>query len=118
MDFTGYKIERLLPILINKTAIFLFLMCILTIFLYVAGTSQGFIDSTQLFLLRLYVIMGIFLMTASVFGMFLELSRVIKRKSPRYFLRAGGYLLLLVFATITVMASLFVIALSEGNMAT
>ena len=117
MDFSRYKIERLLPLLINKTAIFFFLMCLLTIFLYAAGTSQGFIDSTQLSLLRLYVILGIFCMTASVFGMFLELSRIIKRKSPRYLLRAGGYAFLLVFAIVTVMAALFIIALSEGNMA-
>ena len=117
MDFSRYKIERLLPILINKTAIFFFLMCLLTIFLYAAGTSQGFIDSTQLSLLRLYVILGIFLMTASVFGMFLELSRVLRRKMPRYLLRAGGYFLLLVFAILTVLVVLFIIALSDGNMA-
>ena len=115
MNLTRYRKERILPILINRTVIFFFLMCLLTLFLYVAGTAQGFIDSTQIFLLRLYVVLGFFLTTASIFGVFLDLGRFIKRKKPRYIFRAGAYLFMVFFGIVTVIAALFIIVLSEGN---
>ena len=115
MNFWRFPKEKLIPILINRTAIFFFLMCLLTIFLYAAGTAQGFIDSTQLALLRLYLVLGVFLCTSSVFGIFLEIIRVIRQKLLRYLFRALGYLFLLAFGASTVMAVLFIIALSEGT---
>ena len=115
MKLSRLRKERLLPILINRTAIFFFLMSLLTIFLYAAGTVQGFIDTTQLNLLRLYVFLGIFLAAASVFGIFLELNRAVNQKRTRYLLRASAYLFLAVFGVATIMAALFILALSEGN---
>ena len=115
MNFFKVKNDKLLPILINRTAIFFFIMCLFTIILYVAGTYQNFIDSTQLSLLNLYVILGFFLITASFFGIILEFMRMIREKKNRYLLRAGGYLLLFVFGVISILAVLFIIALSEGN---
>ena len=107
--------ERLLPILVNRTAIFFFLMCLLTIFIYASGTVQDFIDTTQLFLLRLYVVLGVFLVITSAFGMLLDLLRFARLKKPRYLLRAGGYIFLAIFGVGTVLAVLFIITLSEGN---
>ena len=115
MNFKRYRKERLLPILINRSAIFFFLMCLLTLFLYIAGTVQGFIDSTQLFLLRLYFVLGIFLTTVSLLGVLMDILRFVKRKKPRYLFRALGYLFLVLFGIITVLAVLFIIALSGGN---
>ena len=115
MRLNRLRKERLLPILINRTAIFFFLMCLLTIFIYAAGTIQGFIDSTQLALLRLYLVLGFFLSSSSLFGIFLEIIRVIRLKMTRYLFRALGYLILLAFGVATVLAVLFIIALSEGT---
>ena len=116
MRFPIYLKKKLLLILINRTVIFFFLMCLLTLLLYVAGTIQGFTDSTQLALLRLYVVLGIILTIASVCGVILVLRRFIAIRRSRYLLRAGGYLLLVVFGTLTVLAFMFVIAVSKGNL--
>ena len=115
MGFSRYLKERLLPILVNRTVVFFFLMCLLTLFLYAVGTVQDFIDSTQLSLLRLYGVLGIFLTIASVYGIALNLGRLIKNKKSRYLLRAGGYMLLVIFGFVSVMAAMFIITLSEGS---
>jgi len=110
-----YLKEKLLPILASRTVIFFFAMCLLTIFLYVAGTAQGFIDSTQFALIRLYVVLGIFLIAASACGMLLNLGRLFMHKKIRYLARAGGYILLAIFGIATVLVAMFIIAMSEGN---
>jgi hypothetical protein len=115
MEFFRIKKEKLLPILVNRTAIFFFLMCLLALFLYAAGTVQGFIDAAQLNLLRLYTVLGIFLMISSVCGLILDLRRSLKSRRAGYLLRAAGYVFLAIFAAATVMAVFFIIALSEGN---
>ena len=115
MIFSRNLKEKLLVILVNRTVLFLFLMCLLTLSLYVVGTVQGFIDSTQLALLRLYVVLGIFLAIISVFGMILALGRVLKTQKKRYLFRAGGYLFLVVFGMATVLAVMFIITVSGGN---
>ena len=107
--------EKLLPILVNRTVLFFFFLCLLTLFLYVVGTVQGFIDSTQLSLLKLYAVLGIFLTAASVYGMAVDLGRFVKAKKIRYLLRAGGYLFLVVFGAATVLAVMVIVTLSGGN---
>ena len=90
-------------------------MCVLTLFLYVAGTIQSFIDSTQLFLLNLYFILGIFLTIAAASGLVLDLNRFSSTKKTRYLLRAGGYVFLLLFGVLTVFAASVITAISDGN---
>jgi len=110
-----YLKEKLLPIMANRTVIFFFVMCLLTIFLYAAGTIQGFIDSTQFALIRLYVVLGIFLTVCSGCGMFLNLGLLFRFKKTRYLLGAGLYILLVIFGAATVLLAMFIIAISEGN---
>jgi len=115
MEFTRFSKERLLPILINRTALFLFVMSILTLFLYAAGTVQEFTDETQFALLTLYSVLGIFLTITSIAGIILDLTRFIGAKKGRYFFRAGGYLFLVIFGAVTVMAVMAIFALSGGE---
>jgi len=115
MDLSRFLKEKPLPILVNRTAIFFFVMCLVTLFLYIVGTGQGFIDSTQLSLLKLYSILGIFLVVVSVCGIALDLERFLKIKKKRYLFRAGGYLLLVAFGVSTVLAVMFIITVSRGN---
>jgi len=110
-----YLKEKLLSVLASRAAFFLFLMCLLTLFLYAAGTVQGFTDSTQLTLLKIYVALGIFLSVLSLCGMILDLRRLYKRKKIRYLFRAGIYILLLIFGAVTVLTAMFIITLSGGN---
>jgi hypothetical protein len=90
-------------------------MCLLTLLLFATGTVQDFVDSTQLSLLSFYVIMGIFLVFFSTFGMFLDIRRFLLRKKKRYLLRAGGYLLLVIFGLATVLLVIFIVFISKGN---
>ena len=115
MDTSNFVRRKLLPILVNRTALFFFVMCLVTMFLYAVGTGQGFIDSTQFSLLRLYIVLGIFLTVVSLYGIAIDLERLVKNKKKRYLLRAGGYFLLVTFGTVTVLAVMFIITLSKGN---
>jgi len=99
----------------SRAVIFFFVMCLLTIFLYAAGTAQGFIDSTQFALIRLYVVLGVFLTVTSGCGMFLDFGRLFKEKKIRYLFRAGGYIVLVLFGAATVLTAMFILAISEGN---
>ena len=112
MGFPRLPKEKLLPILVNRTAIFFFLMCLFTAFLYLAGTVQNFIDRTQLSLLSIYSVFGIVLMIASTFGMILNISRLLKTRKKRYLLRASGYVFLMLFAAVTVMMAAAITAMS------
>jgi hypothetical protein len=112
MGFSRFSKERLLPILINRTALFFFIMSVLTLFLYAAGTVQEFTDATQFTLLSLYSVLGIFLTITAISGIILDLGRFTSTKKGRYFLRAGGYLFLVVFGIVTVLAVMAILALS------
>ena len=115
MNFSPSVREKLLPILINRTVLFFFFMSLLTLFFYLAGTAQGFIDSTQFLLLRLNTIFGIFLAFTSVSGLILDLGRLIRTKRIRYLLRAGGYAFLVIFGIATVIIVSAIVAISGGD---
>ena len=107
--------EKFIPILINRTVIFFFSMCLLTLAIYAAGTIQGFVDTTQRFLLSVYVVLGIFLTFTSIGGVAVNFGRFFKIRKVRYLLRAGGYMLLMIFGSVTVLAVMFIITVASGN---
>jgi len=107
--------EKLLPLLINRTMIFIFFMCIVILFLYAIGTNQDFIDTTQHSLLRLYVVFAVFLVTTSVCGIIINIVRFLPQKKTRYLIRAGGYMLPALFGTATLLAVTFIFTLSSGS---
>ena len=115
MNFWKIPGERLIPLFVNRTVIFFFIMCVLTLFLYAAGTVQEFIDSTQLTLLNLYSVFGIILTVTAAFGVIMDLYRFTRAKKSRYIFRAGGYLLLVVFGVATVFAITVIITISGGS---
>ena len=117
MDSSRFSREKLLPILVNRATIFFLLMCLLALFLYLAGTFQEFIDSTQITLLKVYSVFGIFLTASSVSGVVISLGRMIMTKKVDYLLRAGGYLVSAIFGAATVLAAIAIIAISSGNVA-
>ena len=115
MDISHFSREKLLPILVNRTVIFFFLMCLLALFLYLAGTFQEFIDTTQITLLKVYSTLGIFLTATSISGLIIGLGRMITTKKAGYLLRASGYLALALFGTVTVLIAIAIISISGGN---
>ena len=115
MIFSKNLKEKLLPILVNRTVIFLFLMSLLTLFLHVIGTNQGFVDSTQLAILRLYSILAIFLVSTSIIGIIINIRRYLRKKKIRYIFRALTYFLLVIYGTVTVLAVMFILTLAAGT---
>ena len=107
--------EKLFPILVSRAVIFIFFLCLLTLFIYAAGTFQGFVDTTQLSLLKLYAVLGIFLAATSSCATGVNIRRFFRRKKLRYLFRAGGFFLLAIFGIITVLAVMFIISVSKGN---
>jgi hypothetical protein len=102
-------------IIVNRLAIFFFLICLLTGFLYVLGTIQGFMDDTQFFLLRIAVVFGILLTVSSVLGFFIDLGFLLAKKKIRYLGIMVFYCFLGIFGGIIASASYFIMAISVGN---
>ena len=106
---------KLFLIIVNRSVIFFFIMCVFTLFLYAAGTVQGFIDSTQFSLLSFYMAMGVLLALASMLSAFLEFGHFMRIKKKRYLFRAAGYMLLVIAAVASVLSVMFIDIISRGN---
>jgi hypothetical protein len=64
--------KPLIFLLVKRGVSFFFLMDILTVFLYAAGTAQEFTDPTQVLLLRLSVLFGLLLGCGALYGIILN----------------------------------------------
>ena len=116
MNFFRSPKDKLLSILTFGTAIILFFINLLNLILYATGTIREFVDSTQFSLLQINSVLGIFLITTSLFGIILVLVNFIRKRKVLSFLKAFGYLILVAFGTATVLAAMFIITISKGNM--
>jgi hypothetical protein len=107
--------NKLFPVLVNRIVLFFLIMCLLNLFLYIIGTIQGFMDDTQLFLLRLGVGVSIMLSLSALYGLALDLFLFFKRKSLSFIRGAGAYALLGAFGGIIAASALFIISAAGGN---
>jgi hypothetical protein len=107
--------KTVIEILVKRTVIFFLGMCFLTIFLYGVGTAQGFMDITQLLILRLIIIFGLFLGVGSVYGIFLTLWLSRKGLKIRYIGGIGGYLFLGLFGILAALIAVFIVVTAGGN---
>jgi hypothetical protein len=109
------KGKPLILSLIDRTVIFGFGCCFLTVFLYLAGTRQGITDRTQLLTIRAGVVAGFFLAGFSLYGIAVRICCFIRRPSPAYL---GGLAICLVSggfgAAIAVAGTLIAVAVG-GN---
>jgi hypothetical protein len=109
---SGFKFAAITAV---RVTVFFLFMAILTIFLYAIGTAQDFMDSTQLMLLRLTVLWGALLATASFYGFVLDIIVFIRQ---RKFRSLGGVLVYLFLGTIglaVLAGALFIITAAAGN---
>ncbi|MDR0624192.1 MAG: hypothetical protein LBG10_07155 [Treponema sp.] len=97
------------------TLFFLF-FCFFSLFLYTAGTRQGFTDKTQIFLLRLSLNLGLMLSICSVCGIGGCIPGVVRGPRLRHILTAGAYLCLGVFGVAVSLVVSFIIAAAGGNL--
>ncbi|GHV07444.1 hypothetical protein FACS189485_17830 [Spirochaetia bacterium] len=106
--------------LLHGAALFSFGICLLAVFLYLAGTGQQFMDSTQLALINLAILGGIFSALLSLYGIITDLVclfRPHREEQPQaaYIRGIAGYFFLgLTGALIAVLGTL-IAAAARGN---
>jgi hypothetical protein len=90
-------------------------LCFLTGFLYALGTRQGFMDRTQILLLRLLAALGTLLATGTAFGLNIQVVFTVLRKR----LMASGdlawFLFLGCIGLIAALGAAFILILAGGN---
>jgi hypothetical protein len=104
-----------IAILVKRAILFFFLLCVVTAFLYGIGTAQEFMDSTQLMLLRLSVVLGLSLAVGSVYGIALNFWLAFNDRKYRFFTGAGIYILLGIFGALMATLAAFIIVAAGGN---
>jgi hypothetical protein len=109
------RTESLFFMLFKGTVLFALFFCLFSLFLYAAGTRQGFTDETQIFLLRLSLNLGLVLSICSVCGIGFCLLRIFYSPHLRHILMAGAYLCLGAFGLAVSLLASFIIAASGGN---
>ena len=111
--------KALIAVLIKRIVLFLFIMSLLTLFLYGIGIAQSFMDHTQFFLLRLSRFWGLFLIIGAFYGILLETGLAVRRGGwRRLFSPLGGlvvYTLLGVWGGLLAVVSSFISAAARGN---
>jgi heme/copper-type cytochrome/quinol oxidase subunit 3 len=107
--------KRIIFTLFKGAALFFFGLCLLSLFLYAAGTRQGFTDAAQLLLLRLSRLLGLALSVCSAWGMICCVFPKFRDSRFRWILWAGACLLLCAFGAAVNLLTSFIIAASEGN---
>ncbi|AEF81964.1 hypothetical protein TREAZ_0350 [Leadbettera azotonutricia ZAS-9] len=108
---------QFLTILTCRVVIFFFSMCLITLFLYAIGTAQGFMDSTQLVLLRIAAVLGLLLLIGALYGFALDLILYIRNRWLRFLGGGGIYLVLGAFGFAAAAVAFFIIAAAGGNAA-
>jgi hypothetical protein len=109
------KKKPLIAVLVKRTVIFFFVMCLLSTFLYGIGTDQGFTDISLHLLLRIAVLLGLFLGVGSIYGLALNIWLVFRHHKFRYLFGVGGYMLLGIFGAAAAVLGLFIITVAGGN---
>jgi hypothetical protein len=115
MKFSRPRKKPIIALLVKRTVLFFFFSSIIIILLYVVGTIQGFMESTQLILLRVLAIMSIFLSIGALYGGLLDVGFLFIKHRKQSFWGIISYLLMVLFGvTVSVIAS-FMLVLVGGN---
>lgn len=115
MKFTRPQKKPLIALLVKRTVFFFFSFSLLITFLYIVGTIQGFMETTQTILLRLLVIMGIFLSIGALYGSIMDAGFILINHRRRFILGIISYLLLVMFGVTISVISSFILVLTGGN---
>lgn len=108
--------KPLLVLLVKRAVLFLTIMGGVTIFLYGVGTSQNFLEATQLGLLRLASLFGLLSAVGSLYGLALDLFFAYRLKARRFIAGAFAYALSAVFGVLVAAFSNGVLVAVAGNL--
>ena len=109
--------EKILAIVLNRIAVFFFLICLLAVFLYIIVTRQGFLDETQFLLLRLAALSGVLLLISAIIGLIADIVFFIIAGRKRYLIGFFFFIFLAIAGGIFAYAANFIIMVSSGNAA-
>jgi hypothetical protein len=109
------KNKPFIAILVKRTAFFFFSLSALTVFLYAIGTAQEFMDSTQLLLLRMSVVLGLCLAMDSIYGLVLNLWFFIKKRKIKLFGNSVFYIITGTLGAALAAAAAFIVVAAGGN---
>jgi hypothetical protein len=84
MTISWKEKKPLILTLIDRAVVFSLGCCLLAVFLYIAGTWQGFTDRTQILAIRTGIVAGLFLAFFSLDGIAARFWFLIRRRSPAY----------------------------------
>jgi nitrate/nitrite transporter NarK len=107
--------KPIIAILVKRTVCFFFILCFLTVFLYGIGTAQEFMDITQMFLLRVSVVLGLFQAVGSIYGLVLDLWFFFHDRKPRFLMGAAAYSILGVLGGLVAALGAFIVVVSGGS---
>ncbi|MDR2178509.1 MAG: hypothetical protein LBP20_10795 [Treponema sp.] len=107
--------KPLITIVIKRMVLFFFALAALTEFFYGIGTSQGFMDVTQLFLLRVSRFLGFFLAVCSLCGMAALGWFILRDRQYRFIGGAGIYLLLTLAGAALFLGASLIMVIAGGN---
>lgn len=117
MNFGMNKLgdRRIFFVLLRAAILFFFGLCLFSLFLYAAGTRQGFTDETQMLLLGLSRFLGLCLSICSALGLVFCALLMMGGGRLRLIPRMGAYLLLGVFGMAVELAVSFILAAAGGT---
>ncbi|MDR0388927.1 MAG: hypothetical protein LBH73_02540 [Spirochaetaceae bacterium] len=115
MKFSRPVRKPLILLLVKRGVFFLGTLCFLTAFLYALGTRQGFMDRTQILLLRLLAVLGMLLITGTVFGVLTQVVFSILYKKPAFPRDLAWFVFFALIGLIAAFGAAFILVLARGN---
>jgi hypothetical protein len=115
MKFSRPRKKPLIALLVKRTVFFFFFFSLMIIMLYIVGTFQEFMESTQLILLRFLVVMSIFLSIGALYGSILDAGFFIIKRQRQFLLGIIFYFLMIIFGVCISLIASFLLVLVGGN---
>lgn len=107
--------KPLLVLLVKRAVLFLAVNCAVSLFLYAVGTSQDFLDETQVFLLRSTALLGLLSAIGAIYGCAVDLYAAVMMKSRRFLIGFAAYLLVAFCGLMVTMFSNALLVAVAGN---
>jgi len=101
--------------MVKGGSLFFFFMSLFSAFLYGVGVYQGFMDPTQLMLLRISVFSGLVLGILSLYGVVMGIWFLLRGRGLRHLAGIALYLVAGIFGVLTAVAAIFIITLAGGT---
>ena len=106
--------KPLILILIKRAAIFLFVLCAISVFYWIVGSESSFLDSTQAMLLGIMRLSSMGVIVACGMGLLLSIALALVRRHRLKVLGLAGYVAAAAIAAAALVIAQSVTILSRG----